>query len=106
MNRRKSIVITSVLTGLAVICALAGIALLIFIFLKGEINRFEPFELDENKTYDVLYISSYDPRYLITKNQLEAIEYSMQKKASCTKLCTWTCLIITLSKITSFFIRQ
>ncbi|WP_296667734.1 MULTISPECIES: ABC transporter substrate binding protein [unclassified Treponema] len=80
MNRRKSIVITSVLTGLAVICALAGIALLIFIFLKGEINRFEPFELDENKTYDVLYISSYDPRYLITKNQLEGIEYSMQKK--------------------------
>ncbi|WP_443738209.1 ABC transporter substrate binding protein [Treponema sp.] len=80
MNRRKSIILTSVLTGLAVICALTGIALLIFIFLRGEINRLEPFELDENKSYDVLYISSYDPRYLITKNQLEGIEYSMQKK--------------------------
>lgn len=80
MNRRKSIILTSVLTGLAVICALTGIALLIFIFLRGEINRLEPFEFDENKSYDVLYISSYDPRYLITKNQLEGIEYSMQKK--------------------------
>ncbi|MDO5766893.1 MAG: ABC transporter substrate binding protein [Spirochaetales bacterium] len=80
MNRRKSIILTSVLTGLAVICALTGIALLIFIFLRGEINRFEPFKFDENKTHDVLYISSYDPRYLITKNQLEGIEYSMQKK--------------------------
>lgn len=80
MNRRKSIILTSVLTGLAVICALTGIALLIFIFLRVEINRLEPFEFDENKTYDVLYISSYDPRYLITKNQLEGIEYSMQKK--------------------------
>ena len=80
MNRRKSIILTSVLTGLAVICALTGIALLIFIFLRGEINRFEPFKFDENKSYDVLYISSYDPRYLSTKNQLEGIEYSMQKK--------------------------
>lgn len=85
MNRRKSIILTSVLTGLAVICALTGIALLIFIFLRGEINRFEPFKFDENKSYEVLYISSYDPRYLITKNQLEGIEYSMQKKALCTK---------------------
>lgn len=80
MNRRKSIILTSVLTGLAVICALTGIALLIFIFLRGESNRFEPFKFDENKSYEVLYISSYDPRYLITKNQLEGIEYSMQKK--------------------------
>ena len=80
MNRRKSIILTSVLTGLAVICALTGIALLIFIFLRGESNRLESFKLDENKSYDVLYISSYDPRYLITKNQLEGIEYSMQKK--------------------------
>lgn len=80
MNRRKSIILTSVLTGLAVICALTGIALFIFIFLRGESNRFEPFKLDENKSYEVLYISSYDPRYLITKNQLEGIEYSMQKK--------------------------
>ena len=80
MNRRKSIILTSVLTGLAVICALTGIALLIFIFLRGESNRLGSYELDENKSYDVLYISSYDPRYLITKNQLEGIEYSMQKK--------------------------
>lgn len=80
MNRRKSIILTSVLTGLAVICALTGIALLIFIFLRGESNRLESYELDENKSYEVLYISSYDPRYLITKNQLEGIEYSMQKK--------------------------
>ena len=85
MNRRKSIILTSVLTGLAVICALTGIALLIFIFLRGEINRFEPFELDENKSYDVLYISSYDPRYLITKNQLEALNILCKKKALCTK---------------------
>ena len=47
MNRRKSIILTSVLTGLAVICALTGIALLIFIFLRGESNRFEPFKFDE-----------------------------------------------------------
>ena len=80
MNRRKSIILTSVLTGLAVICALTGIALLIFIFLRGESNRLGSYELDENKSYEVLYISSYDPRYLITKNQLEGIEYSMQKK--------------------------
>ena len=71
MNRRKSIILTSVLTGLAVICALTGIALLIFIFLRGESNRLGSYELDENKSYEVLYISSYDPRYLITKNQLE-----------------------------------
>lgn len=80
MNRRKSIILTSVLTGLAVICALTGIALLIFIFLRGESNRLGSYELDENRSYEVLYISSYDPRYLITKNQLEGIEYSMQKK--------------------------
>lgn len=80
MNRRKSIILTSVLTGLAVICALTGIALFIFIFLRGESNRLGSYELDENKSYEVLYISSYDPRYLITKNQLEGIEYSMQKK--------------------------
>ena len=87
MNRRKSIILTSVLTGLAVICALTGIALLIFIFLRGESNRFEPFKFDENKSYEVLYISSYDPRYLITKNQLEEIQKKSRTKTKCVCLC-------------------
>ncbi|WP_303921789.1 bifunctional diguanylate cyclase/phosphodiesterase [Treponema berlinense] len=79
MNRRKSFVLTSVLMFFSVVCALAGAALLIFIFLKNQTSSFVADNVDESKYSYVLYISSYDPRYLITQNQLEGIEDSMRK---------------------------
>lgn len=63
----------------SVVCALVGIVLLIFIFFKNQTSAVADAEIDESKYCDVLYISSYDPRYLVTKNQLEGIEDSMQK---------------------------
>lgn len=79
MNRRKSFVLTSALMFFSVVCALVGIVLLIFIFFKNQTSAVADAEIDESKYCDVLYISSYDPRYLVTKNQLEGIEDSMQK---------------------------
>ncbi|WP_178841963.1 EAL domain-containing protein [uncultured Treponema sp.] len=79
MNRRKSFVLTSALMFFSVVCALVGIVLLIFIFFKNQTSAVADAEIDETKYCDVLYISSYDPRYLVTKNQLEGIEDSMQK---------------------------
>lgn len=79
MNRRKSFVLTSALMFFSVVCALVGIVLLIFIFFKNQTSAVADAEINESKYCDVLYISSYDPRYLVTKKQLEGIEDSMQK---------------------------
>ncbi len=79
MNRRKSIVFTYFITLVAILCALSGVTLLIEHFIKeveaeqGNSAYVEPLD------GDVLCISSYDPRYLITQKQFEGLNSEFEK---------------------------
>lgn len=78
MNRRKSFIFTYFISAIAVIFAVLGISLLIDHFVK------EVKEDSENQPYvepidgDVLFISSYDPRYLITQEQFKGLNSELE----------------------------
>lgn len=79
MNRRKSFVFTYFITLIAILCALSGVVLLIDNFIKEveEDRKAAPYV--EPLEGEVLCISSYDPRYLITQKQFEGLNTEFER---------------------------
>lgn len=80
MARRKTFIFTTGLISVAGIGVLAGILMLLcqFIFrtAKGESQSF----FTQSPLGNVLYISSYNPSYVVAKNQLKGVDETMTKE--------------------------
>ena len=79
MNRRKSFVFTYFITLIAILCALSGVVLLIDNFIKEVEEDRKSALYVEPLDGEVLCISSYDPRYLITQKQFEGLNSEFEK---------------------------
>lgn len=79
MNRRKSFVFTYFITLIAILCALSGVVLLIDNFIKEVEEDRKSSLYVEPLDGEVLCISSYDPRYLITQKQFEGLNSEFEK---------------------------
>ncbi len=79
MNRRKSFVFTYFITLIAILCALSGVVLLIDNFIKEVEEDRKSALYVEPLDGEVLCISSYDPRYLITQTQFEGLNSEFEK---------------------------
>ena len=80
MKRRKSFFFTHILISLAVISAFSGSFLLVLHFVE-EVKEAKGESFYESPVLgDVLFISSYDPRYLITQQQFEGLDQALKRE--------------------------